>query len=122
MCHEVDMTMTDSMHYFPSPTPIYFSFRNRSPMLDHCIVAVKALAYKNGLTVEMQDRFMNKNGGIEGCPMLTHLVKDSPYIAIGLNDTITGIHQPNESIDVNRISLAIQQFTEFLHAAATASV
>jgi hypothetical protein len=49
-------------------------------------------------------------------PQLT--VKDAPYVALGLNDTITGIHEPNESIDTQRVSLTVEQFQAFLSAAA----
>ena len=45
-------------------------------------------------------------------------VKDAPYVALGLNDTMTGIHEPNESIDTQRVSLTVEQFQAFLSAAA----
>jgi hypothetical protein len=50
---------------------------------------------------------------------LSHLVKDAPYVAIGINDTITGIHEPNESIATSRIDVSIKQFVTFLGAATT---
>ena len=51
-----------------------------------------------GVDVKMEERFMNKANGVEGCPFLKHLVGNGPYISIGPNDTATIIHEANESI------------------------
>jgi hypothetical protein len=68
----------------------------------------------------VEDRFLNKVRGQEGCPFLKHIVKDCsvPYLAVGPNDVVSSIHEPNESLPLNTLNISAIQFKHVLLAVA----
>jgi acetylornithine deacetylase/succinyl-diaminopimelate desuccinylase-like protein len=59
-------------------------------------------------------RHLNKLNGINDCPLLGSLSKDSVYIGFGPNDKLHQIHRENESLDTERLNLHKQQFKSFI--------
>ncbi|MEM9489129.1 MAG: M20/M25/M40 family metallo-hydrolase, partial [Myxococcota bacterium] len=76
-----------------------------APLLDR----VTALAHAHGRQTQVHDRYLNKAFGTSRCPFLTHLVGDTPYLAIGPNDTRARIHAPDESLPLDTLQLAATQ-------------
>lgn len=48
------------------------------------------------------------------CPFLSHIIQEQPYFAFGPNDEYSKIHEPNESLSLNLIEIAYNQFKTFL--------
>ncbi|MCK5855215.1 MAG: M20/M25/M40 family metallo-hydrolase [Sulfurovaceae bacterium] len=59
-------------------------------------------------------RHLNKLNGTDTCPLLSNLPKNSIYIGFGANDRLHRIHRDNESLNQHKLSLHLQQFTQFL--------
>lgn len=68
--------------------------------------------------VRVHDRYLNKAFGASNCPFLTHLVGETPYLAIGPNDTQTRIHGPDESLPLDTLKLSADQFMAVLNEVA----
>jgi acetylornithine deacetylase/succinyl-diaminopimelate desuccinylase-like protein len=80
--------------------------------------AVEACARDAGRGVVRHDRYLNKAFGEARCPFLTHLVSQRPYVALGPNDPESRIHQPDESLSLDNLPLAMAQFEELVTVAA----
>ena len=116
--------------YFPlskeiSSRPHYqrILFKNRDanpPLLDRAIAAVESVRVeesKMNLEPTHEERFLNKAFGTKRCPCLTHIVgtgERRPYLAIGPNDSLSAIHQVNESLPVCTLRLSFEQFQGLL--------
>jgi len=79
--------------------------------IEDCAVSAGRRAMRHG-------RYLNKAFGEARCPFLTHLVRGGPYLAIGPNDPDSRIHQPNESLSLDNIPVAVAQFRRLLSVAA----
>lgn len=59
----------------------------------------------------VERRALNKAFGIDTCPCLINLLKEStPYLSIGINDSFSNIHVADESISRKVLTLADRQF------------
>ena len=68
--------------------------------LSSLIGELKLINSQHGKQTMVRHRPLNKAFGAEKCPCLSHLLKQSPYIAIGPNDDTSKIHGPNESMSL----------------------
>jgi cysteinylglycine-S-conjugate dipeptidase len=82
---------------------------NRSPKLEKVIEGVIEVNMDDGRTTNIRDRPLNKAFGAENCPCLVHLLKNSPYIALGPNDDYSTVHGINESIDPKLLHISANQ-------------
>lgn len=61
--------------------------------------------------VHVEERPLNKAFGTNKCPCLTHLLDGAvPYVSMGINDSYSNIHDINESVPADILSLAHRQF------------
>lgn len=89
--------------------------RRPSALSQGVLDVICQVASRYGRTVEIHDRYLNKAFGNHRCPFLTHLVGDSPYIAIGPNDPYSRIHQSDESLAIDHLSIAVEQIVMLLN-------
>lgn len=83
------------------------------------VESLTAVAEQHGRRVEIHDRVLNKAFGADRCPVLTHLVGDHPYLAIGPNDPDSRIHRPDESLPLANLAIAWEQFAAAVRTAST---
>ena len=82
---------------------------NRTKMLEKAINEITKLNLHDGRTTNIRNRPLNKAFGAEKCPCLVHLLKNTPYIAIGPNDDFSKVHGINESIDPKLLKISANQ-------------
>ncbi|KAI9329902.1 hypothetical protein DFJ73DRAFT_901076 [Zopfochytrium polystomum] len=93
-----------------------------SGVLPAVLDAVAAAGAAGGLVVE--ERYLNKAFGTAACPGLTHVVGPAraegraAYIAIGPNDKMANIHGVDESLRLDCLAVAAEQFAAVLEAVA----
>jgi acetylornithine deacetylase/succinyl-diaminopimelate desuccinylase-like protein len=92
--------------------------RNLDERSAKVVAAIEAYASEAGRGGLRHDRYLNKAFGEARCPFLTHLVNRGPYIAVGPNDPESRIHQPDESLSLDNLPLAMTQFEELVTVAA----
>lgn len=92
--------------------------RHSTPPVDEVVDGLQGLAAEDGRQLERHDRYLNKAFGQDRCPCLTWLVGETPYLAIGPNDTQSRIHAAQESLPVNTLDLSARQFRQVLEAVA----
>lgn len=92
----------------------------RQPIVDFALHALAAHA--GGRAASVSKRFLNKSFGSNRCPCIAHLVDGSvPYISFGINDVRSRIHDVNESVPADTLSLAFEQFKAVLSLGAAAA-
>ena len=110
-----------SVHSRPHYQRILFKNHEANPrLLDRAIAAVESVSNENDPTSAQlnkkpirEERYLNKAFGTQRCPCLTHLVgtgERRPYLAIGPNDSISAIHEANESLPVSTLRVSFEQF------------
>ena len=57
----------------------------------------------------VRHRSLNKAFGADRCPCLNHLLKNTPYLAIGPNDDHCSVHGADESVDPKLLSICAKQ-------------
>ena len=72
-----------------------------------------------GIGTKVRNRFMTKAFGLENCPCIAHLLRDKPYLAIGPLDDKTRVHGPDESMDVNLLSISTKHLQAVIHEVET---
>lgn len=82
------------------------------------VAAVERDAIATGRGVVRHSRYLNKAFGETRCPFLTHLVRGSPYVALGPNDPHSHIHRSGESLPLGNLPLAMRQFQTLVTVAA----
>ena len=83
---------------------------NRDSFLNSIINSLKSMANHYNRSIVIRERALNKAFGAENCPCLKHLVKDTPYIAVGPNDDHSKVHGSDESISLNHLELIAKQY------------
>jgi len=92
--------------------------RHLTPATTALVNDLRTLAAADGRGLQTHDRYLNKAFGQDRCPCLTWLVGQTPYLAIGPNDTRSRIHAANESLPLATLDLSARQFLEVLRKAA----
>jgi acetylornithine deacetylase/succinyl-diaminopimelate desuccinylase-like protein len=77
---------------------------------DRVVSELEACLHAAGREGRRHPRYLNKAFGTAHCPFLMHLVRGAPYVAIGPNDSESRIHQPNESLALDNVAVAVSQF------------
>jgi len=67
-----------------------------------------------GVKHRVESRGLNKDFFAAGCPFNRNLPIGARYLAIGVNDPATGIHQPNESVPSWTLPLHARQLGDIL--------
>ncbi len=91
---------------------------NVDDTLQNVIDNLQDLNDSNGRESVVRFRPMNKAFGNQGCPCLVHLLKDTPYIALGPNDDHSTIHGVNESIDPELLDISARQLVKLCEVLA----
>lgn len=91
--------------------------RRCNTVVEPWIAAACDLAVHDNRAVVRHDRYLNKAFGESKCPFLTHLIGETPYLAIGPNDPLSNIHRANESLAIANLTLSQDQFKAVLSAA-----
>nr|ADD93014.1 hypothetical protein [uncultured archaeon MedDCM-OCT-S04-C163] len=76
---------------------------------------LKLINSRHGKQTMVRHRPLNKAFGAEKCPCLSHLLKQSPYIAIGPNDDSSKIHGPNESMSLDYLEISALHIKSILN-------
>ena len=87
---------------------------NVNNKLESVIHEIVELNSSLGLDTKVRIRPMNKAFGNQGCPCLVHLLKNTPYIALGPNDDYSTIHGIDESIDPSLLQPSAQHLLKAL--------
>lgn len=82
---------------------------NINDNLERVFSAIKELNSVENRKTNIRIRPMNKAFGNQGCPCLVHLLKDTPYIALGPNDDYSKIHGVDESINPGLLEISARQ-------------
>lgn len=93
---------------------------NVDERLQRVIDALKQLNAANNRESAVRIRPMNKAFGNQGCPCLVHLLKDTPYIALGPNDDRSSIHGIDESINPDLLGISARQLMRLCEVLADA--
>jgi acetylornithine deacetylase/succinyl-diaminopimelate desuccinylase-like protein len=80
---------------------------------------LRVMAAGDGRGLQVHERYLNKAFGQDRCPCLTWLVGETPYLAIGPNDTHSRIHAADESLPLDTLDLSARQFLRVLREATT---
>tara|TARA_B100001287_G_C22678308_1_gene528917 strand:+ start:1357 stop:2184 length:828 start_codon:yes stop_codon:yes gene_type:complete len=83
--------------------------------LSSLIDELKLINSRHGKQTMVRHRPLNKAFGAEKCPCLSHLLKQSPYIAIGPNDDTSKIHGPNESMSLDYLEISALHIKSILN-------
>ncbi|RHZ01425.1 hypothetical protein DYB35_003367 [Aphanomyces astaci] len=85
------------------------------------VVAVETSAHADngGRQVHVVERFLNKELGGKTCPYRRFLFGPQvDYVALGMNDVLTNIHRPNESVPLDTLAVSATQFAKVLAVVA----
>ena len=85
---------------------------NADKKLEKVFEALEILNRRDNRGTKVRNRPMNKAFGNQGCPCLVHLVKDTPYVALGPNDDFSTIHGVDESINPDLLSISASQIAK----------
>ncbi|CAM9292179.1 unnamed protein product [Chrysoparadoxa australica] len=92
--------------------------KNENSSVEDLIPKLEAVARKHHRDTVVENRFLTKFNGEDNDPVLKHLVKvpSAPYVGIGINDSWSAIHSPNESIPLDTLAMAAEQLEVLLQA------
>lgn len=85
-------------------------YLNPNPLLERIFGSLEAVLDEHQQDMVKRNRPLNKAFGSESCPCLTHLVQDTPYLAIGPNDDSSKVHGVDESITLSHLDLVSKQY------------
>ncbi|MEC8249096.1 MAG: M20/M25/M40 family metallo-hydrolase [Candidatus Thermoplasmatota archaeon] len=88
---------------------------NEDSALSSIVRKLEQINSAHGKATHVRYRPLNKAFGAAKCPCLSHLVRETPYIAIGPNDDISTIHGPNESISLNHLDISAKHLEVLLN-------
>ena len=83
--------------------------------LSSLIDEIREINDEYGKQTKVRQRPLNKAFGAEKCPCLSHLLKETPYIAIGPNDDHSTIHGPNESMSLDHLEISARHIKSMLN-------
>jgi len=93
---------------------------NPDPMLERMLSAMRGILKREGIGWTTHRRTLNKTIGGKQCPCHRHLLKQTPYLAVGPNDDDCAIHGIDESIDPALLALPALQLQAVSEIAAAA--
>lgn len=110
---EIDMWVEETGYFYKNGNHRLMVV-NMNEKLESVVDEIRELNTSMGMETKVRNRPMNKAFGNQGCPCLVHLLKDTPYIALGPNDDHSTIHGINESIDPSLLQPSSQHLLKAL--------
>ena len=86
-----------------------FMILNQNSLLGRVLEKLQTILEDDGRSWTVRHRSLNKAFGADRCPCLNHLLKNTPYLAIGPNDDHCSVHGADESIDPKLLSICAKQ-------------
>ena len=86
-----------------------FMILNQNPLLGRVLEKLQTILEDDGRSWTVRHRALNKAFGADRCPCLNHLLKNTPYLAIGPNDDHCSVHGADESVDPKLLSICAKQ-------------
>ncbi|MBI20431.1 MAG: peptidase M20 [Euryarchaeota archaeon] len=86
-----------------------FMILNQNPLLGRVLEKLQTILEEDGRSWTVRHRSLNKAFGADRCPCLNHLLKNTPYLAIGPNDDHCSVHGADESLDPKLLSICAKQ-------------
>lgn len=86
-----------------------FMILNQNPLLGRVLEKLQTILEDDGRCWTVRHRSLNKAFGADRCPCLNHLLKNTPYLAIGPNDDHCSVHGADESVDPKLLSICAKQ-------------
>ena len=116
---EVALWMEETGYFYRNGTQRLLTL-NHDRMLKRMLSAIHGILTRAGTDWTTHRRTLNKTIGGKQCPCHRHLLKQTPYLAIGPNDDGCAIHDRDESIDPALLALPALQLQAVSEIAAAA--
>jgi len=102
---EVKMWIDETGYFYKNGDQRILSV-GESELLDRVTQRLFLENHSVGRGTRIRNRVMTKAFGENKCPCIAHLLKGTPYLAIGPNDDTVRVHGANEAMDTNLLSLS----------------
>lgn len=102
---KVDLWIDETGYFYKNGDQRILSI-GESNLMDRITQRLFLENHSAGRGTRIRNRVMTKAFGENKCPCIAHLLKDTPYLAIGPNDDTVRVHGDNEAIDTSLLSLS----------------
>ena len=102
---DVELWMDETGYFYKNGDQRILSV-GESNLLDQITQRLFVENHSVGRGTRIRNRVMTKAFGENKCPCIAHLLKGTPYLAIGPNDDSVRVHGDNEAMDTSLLALS----------------